>query len=754
MSSKPAVVVVTYNAADQLRLCLESVLAHARGFPHDLLVIDNASGDGTRRYLEDLRRNFPGLMFLFNEKNIGFSGAANQAIARLANPWLAFLDDDVMVREGWLSELLKAAERHPRAGVVGCRFVGPDDKVFSAEIALPWGPVGHGDPDAGQWDYVRTCEAVCGACLLVRGDVLDRGIRFDERFYPCQHEDVDFCLQARKAGFQVLYDGALVLQHKHLFRGSGRLARNTELLLDKWNNFSDFPLHDSHPADAQFLAASREAAGENSRPPSKTLHDLLGEHPSPAHARRWLRSAMGSSDRMSGECLEGMRPGPTAKECDRALPLGDVPEPSGEEVPPPASVGKRPTQVPRRKKPHILCVAPRLVNGSLSGGELRILSLLRQLSGRYRFSLMTFLDKDDERRQRRAAAELEEELVEKVHLVPRGGAGGRDAPWFMPDIARWYFDPALPRLLRRAVVEWDMDLVHLEFTEMGQYASATRALAPTLLTEHDAGILSYRSPYVPWSKSWRLHARPWEWARRRIYERRILRDCDGVIAVSPDDAETLSSLRGSDGVHVVPTGVDLAEFKYGGPDGREDGAVLFIGHYPHYPNEAAAVSLCREILPALRRTRPEAHVLLVGSKPTPAVLSLASDSVRVIGTVPDVRPWLGKAMIFLAPLRHGRGIKGKLLEAFACGAPVLSTPQACAGLPDIQDGKQLLIGRNIKELTEKAASLLSERDKGLSIAQEARRYVEERFSWARQAALLDDIYQDVLARNPRVVSFR
>ena len=109
----------------------------------------------------------------------------------------------------------------------------------------------------------------------------------------------------------------------------------------------------------------------------------------------------------------------------------------------------------------------------------------------------------------------------------------------------------------------------------------------------------------------------------------------------------------------------------------------------------------RKIWPAILKARPDARFFAVGSSPTPAVLSLARDvpGVTVTGTVDDVKPYLEDATVFVAPIRLGEGIKGKILEAFSCGLPVVATRRSLRGL-------ELVPGRDVLPRTGRRRSPL------------------------------------------------
>lgn len=392
---------------------------------------------------------------------------------------------------------------------------------------------------------------------------------------------------------------------------------------------------------------------------------------------------------------------------------------------------------------HVLLVVAKSIYPPLSGGELRIYSLLRALSDHYRFSILMLLPGEENAADAAAALYLESALVQKVHLVRRGAVPVPRPSRLTPDHAYWLSDPRMAEALKKIIVEENIDLVHFESSSLGQYASGIRGLAPVVLTEHDAGILSWRTYHRPTSRPWSWRT-GLDWIARLAYHRKILAHCDRVVALSAADARRLGRFTASEKISVVPTGVDLEHFAFQKEEARRPGEILYVGHYPHYPNEDAAVFLCRDILHRVRARHTRARVRLVGSRPTPAVERLKSETVEVVGTVADVRPYLGESSVFLAPLRLGHGIKGKLLEAFACGLPVVTTPQACEAMPGLRHERHLLMAGSAAALAENTARVLADAALGSRLAREARAYVERHFGWPAQAALLDGVYQGAL----------
>jgi hypothetical protein len=144
--------------------------------------------------------------------------------------------------------------------------------------------------------------------------------------------------------------------------------------------------------------------------------------------------------------------------------------------------------------------------------------------------------------------------------------------------------------------------------------------------------------------------------------------------------------------------VDPARFA--GRDG-----VVFVGGYAHPPNEDAAIWLAKEIMPLVWDQVPTAKLVLLGSKPPPAVLALAEARVAVPGWLPDIDPIYAASRVSLSPLRYGAGVKGKIIGALQAGLPVVTTTIGNEGL-GLADGREALIGDTAQALADHAIALL------------------------------------------------
>ena len=202
-----------------------------------------------------------------------------------------------------------------------------------------------------------------------------------------------------------------------------------------------------------------------------------------------------------------------------------------------------------------------------------------------------------------------------------------------------------------------------------------------------------------------------------------------TVVVSNKDRDELLGINPALQVEVIPNGVNGYEFRP--RPVKRIPALLFVGNYEYAPNVDAALRLARAIFPAVQQRVPEARLWLVGNAATPEMQALAGESIRVTGRVPDVRPYLARAGVFVSPLRLGAGIKNKVLEALAMGCPVAATPLSVDGIA-VTDGHDALVADG-DGLVEAIVGLLEDAELAGRLSANGRKLIETRYSWDRVA---------------------
>lgn len=238
-------IVLTYN---QRELTLE-VLASLRASEPEgvhMLVWDNGSSDGT---VEAVRARFPDVHAHLSDTNLGVASGRNagaaMAIARWSPEFLLFLDNDMEVEPGFVTELAAVLQNKPDVGQVQAklRFMHDRSRINDGggcRINFLTGdtvPVGYDEVDRGQHDRVKPCIS-CGGAMMVRAALFESLGGFDSTFDPFGPEDLDFSLRLQEAGFEALYVPSAVAYHvvSHTY-GSGYSAEYARHKVRHWVTF-------------------------------------------------------------------------------------------------------------------------------------------------------------------------------------------------------------------------------------------------------------------------------------------------------------------------------------------------------------------------------------------------------------------------------------------------------------------------------------------------------------------------------------
>lgn len=218
-----------------------------------------------------------------------------------------------------------------------------------------------------------------------------------------------------------------------------------------------------------------------------------------------------------------------------------------------------------------------------------------------------------------------------------------------------------------------------------------------------------------------------------------------VVISSPVDKEAFpvpDRLRGN--IDVITNGVDLEHFGFQQFEPQKN-LLVFCAKLDYFPNQDAALYFTQSVWPVLRARRPELQLEIVGSRPPRSLRRLdGKDNIRVIASVPDVKPYLGRAWVALCPIRIRAGIQSKVLEAMALGVPIVATRICLPGLA-LESGKHLLVADAPGEFVTAVELLLDNvtlRDK---LVQAARTYVERLHNWTGCVAALCNAYAEATA---------
>lgn len=411
-----------------------------------------------------------------------------------------------------------------------------------------------------------------------------------------------------------------------------------------------------------------------------------------------------------------------------------------------------------------LPVPPQLLTGTSQGTTIRNYHLIAGLARRHTVHLASFAASDDPAIKDGSSQVLDalRALCGRVELAPQPvrslAARARDTLLHSrPDMALRLESPLMRQKIGRMIQEATegYDVVQIEGLEMAPYVFGAGA-GPLFSSPRKPLMVfdDHNAEYVLQQRTFLTdlrHPRRWvaaaysfiQWRKLIAYERRVCRAVDRVVAVSDADREALQRLIPGLEVAVVPNGVDLEFLRPGVVPPLADlrqPALVFTGKMDYRPNVDAVLWFVDAVLPLIRAELPTAHFYVVGQKPHPRLKPLANHpAVTLTGRVPDVRPYIAGAGVYVVPLRIGGGTRLKVLEAMAMGQAIVSTRLGCDGFA-FQDGREVLFADEPAEFAAQVLRLLRDREAAVQLGRHAREYVAAHFGWEAIVPRLEAVY--------------
>jgi len=390
---------------------------------------------------------------------------------------------------------------------------------------------------------------------------------------------------------------------------------------------------------------------------------------------------------------------------------------------------------------NLLFLAHRIPYPPNKGDKIRAWHLLEHLSQSHRVHLGAFVDDpDDWRHADKMRATCASVFLAGIH--PRWGKlralSGllTGEPLTLP----FYRHAGMQKWVDAQLAE-GVDCVLTYSSAMARFVmqhGSTRRIMD--FVDIDSDKWRQYAPTKTWPMSW-LYGR--EASKLLAWERRVSAEFDASLFVSAAEAADFQTLAPESAAKVgyYHNGVDAEYFSperaYPNPYPAASDVMVFTGAMDYWPNVNAVLWFAAEVLPLLRKSRPNCLFAIVGSKPPSEVLALASQSdILVTGRVEDVRPYLAHARIVVAPLLIARGIQNKVLEGMAMAKTVVATPQALEGI-DAIPGREVLLAGDPRTMAASILAALNDTEIGPA----ARRRVIESFSWAHNLARVDQLLE-------------
>jgi polysaccharide biosynthesis protein PslH len=386
----------------------------------------------------------------------------------------------------------------------------------------------------------------------------------------------------------------------------------------------------------------------------------------------------------------------------------------------------------------ILFVTPRFPYPPHKGDQAVAFHRMRTLGDRHELVLLTFYETEE---QLEGLPQLAR-FCKAVHAVrlPRWRSylnmlalGGFSRT---PLQVLYYRSPAFRRKLRELLERESFDLVHGFMLRLGPYLEGIPV--PRVLELIDSMQLNIGRTAERARGLRRLVYRE-ELRRVGAYERSADRFAEALVFVSDIDRSMVASQRAV----TFPLGVDrpVAAAHEEAPSAP---VVVFSGNMAYAPNVDAALFFANGCWQQIRDAVPHAEFWIVGGNPAPAVKALASrDGIRVTGFVPDMAAVLRRAAVAIAPMRSGSGMQFKVLEAMACGLPVVVTGVGLGAIA-ARPGEELVVADAPADFAASVVSLLRDRHRREVMGAKARAFVTTHHSWDQIALHVETLYASLV----------
>ncbi|PYY18676.1 MAG: hypothetical protein DMG60_07550 [Acidobacteria bacterium] len=309
----------------------------------------------------------------------------------------------------------------------------------------------------------------------------------------------------------------------------------------------------------------------------------------------------------------------------------------------------------------------------------------------------------------------------------------------------YFYSPSLRERVKAMVDSGGIDLVHVEHLKSVPMVEDAIGKVPTVFDAVDS-ISMFESRRRKIIQNPLLQVFSWmEWKRMAHWEEKASQQFNSVVISSPIDKEQYStSGQMQKGIHVVPNAVDLEHFGCQQFETQKN-LIVFCAKLDYFPNQDAALYFVRSVWPLLRARRSELQLEIVGSNPPRSVSELnGKNNIRVLASVRDVRPHVGRAAVAVCPIRLRAGTQFKVLEAMALGVPVVATRICCPGLA-VEPGKHLLVADTPEEFASAVELALDNHSLRANLIRAGRDYVERNHDWTECVRVLCDVYAEARA---------
>ena len=395
---------------------------------------------------------------------------------------------------------------------------------------------------------------------------------------------------------------------------------------------------------------------------------------------------------------------------------------------------------------NILVLSPYLLEENSLGGMIRFVKFVKFLKQRHSVFIVSL----DERNQWRQAPELlegiEMQIVERpVYSTIRKVINKivRIKPSFVVNC----YSKKMAETINEIIVSKSIDLVHVEFTYMGEYIHDIKKKSiATVLVDQELNFRRITRELQSKGSLLRLPGLLLEYVKQKKYETAICSHFNKIFAITEEEKAVLLDSNKALDIDIYPNVVDSEHFSPESTAAVSEDPVgmVFIGNYHHKPNEAGMLWFYDNVYPLIKQAVPDAGMNIVGANPTPRIKELAkNEEITVTGFVDDIRPYLKKSAVFINPIITGGGMRGKVIEAMASCRAVVSTSMGAEGI-EASHGANMMIADTPGEFANAVVDIMHDEELKHLLARNAQALVKEKYDERVVFTRMEKKYTDLV----------
>lgn len=395
------------------------------------------------------------------------------------------------------------------------------------------------------------------------------------------------------------------------------------------------------------------------------------------------------------------------------------------------------------KKLNILFLTPRFPYPLIGGDRLKAYHTISYLAKSHNVTVISFYQGDSIPHEYVKAIEDLGAKIRVIKLSPIRAALSslvRNNP-LNPLEINYYTQPQFREAVLEEISNSKIDLAISFFMRTAEYIKNNTNIKKVLMAE-DCRVLYQQRSYQESKNLLQKAIRLFEYQTLKKYEPNILKHFDITTLVTQNDINAIKSHSPNAVLRLLSNGTDTDLFCPPSPNSKRSG-ILFSGKLDVWANVLMVQKIVTEIMPLIWNRLPNAKLTIAGANPSNEIMQYQSERINILPNVPSMVSILQSASVFLHPHAGGTGIQNKLLEAMACGTPVVTTPIGNQGI-EANNQYEVLLGNTPQELANLTVSLLNNSELANSISHNCRQLIIKKHSWQSVLSNLDNILDELL----------